>query len=193
MKKYLLIIIILVLLLGISIGVILMQQLKFSQPQISILPTPATQDVVGGDKDEHGCIGSAGYTWCELKQKCLRAWEEPCKTTETPSPSASIIPTIDETNVLIAAIKQALVAKHGNSANGLNITVSKIVGNYAKGGASEQGGGGMWFAAKINGKWNLVWDGNGIIECKDIATYPSFPASIVPECYDSSTNQMVKR
>jgi heat shock protein HslJ len=35
-------------------------------------------DLVGGDKDKHGCIGSAGYSWCETKQKCLRVWEEPC-------------------------------------------------------------------------------------------------------------------
>jgi hypothetical protein len=35
--------------------------------------------VVGGDSDEHGCIGSAGYSWCEAKQKCLRQWEEPCE------------------------------------------------------------------------------------------------------------------
>lgn len=34
--------------------------------------------IVGGDKDEHGCIGSAGYSWCEEKQKCLRGWEESC-------------------------------------------------------------------------------------------------------------------
>ena len=34
---------------------------------------------VGGDKDEHGCIGSAGFSWCEKKQKCLRVWEEPCE------------------------------------------------------------------------------------------------------------------
>lgn len=34
--------------------------------------------IVGGDKDEHGCIGSAGYSWCEEKQKCLRVWEENC-------------------------------------------------------------------------------------------------------------------
>lgn len=34
--------------------------------------------IVGGDKDEHGCIGSAGYSWCEPQQKCLRVWEEPC-------------------------------------------------------------------------------------------------------------------
>jgi hypothetical protein len=35
--------------------------------------------VVGADADEHGCIGSAGYSWCEGKQKCLRVWEEPCE------------------------------------------------------------------------------------------------------------------
>jgi hypothetical protein len=33
---------------------------------------------IGGDRDEHGCLPAAGYSWCELKQKCLREWEEPC-------------------------------------------------------------------------------------------------------------------
>lgn len=37
------------------------------------------QKVVGGDRDEHGCIGSSGYTWCALKNKCLRIWEESCE------------------------------------------------------------------------------------------------------------------
>lgn len=32
----------------------------------------------GGDEDEHGCKPSAGYTWCEEKQKCLRVFEEYC-------------------------------------------------------------------------------------------------------------------
>jgi len=39
---------------------------------------PTKTVLVGGDKDSHGCIGSAGYTWCEKKQKCLRVWEEDC-------------------------------------------------------------------------------------------------------------------
>lgn len=34
--------------------------------------------LVGNDRDEHGCIGSAGYQWCEAKNKCLRIWEESC-------------------------------------------------------------------------------------------------------------------
>jgi hypothetical protein len=38
--------------------------------------------IVGNDRDEHGCIPSAGYTWCEEKQKCLRIWEEKCDSNE---------------------------------------------------------------------------------------------------------------
>ena len=34
--------------------------------------------IVGGDRDIHGCIGSAGYSWCQAKNKCLRVWEEKC-------------------------------------------------------------------------------------------------------------------
>jgi len=35
--------------------------------------------LLGGDRDEYGCIGSAGYSWCEKKKKCLRPWEEKCE------------------------------------------------------------------------------------------------------------------
>lgn len=35
----------------------------------------------GSDRDSHGCIGSAGYSWCEAKQECLRQWEEECSST----------------------------------------------------------------------------------------------------------------
>lgn len=40
--------------------------------------TPCPEGRVGGDRDVHGCIGSAGYTWCDIKQKCIRPWEENC-------------------------------------------------------------------------------------------------------------------
>ena len=45
-------------------------------------PPLQQEQLVGADRDEHGCIGSAGYTWCEPKQKCLRQWEEPCESEE---------------------------------------------------------------------------------------------------------------
>lgn len=156
------------------------------------VPTAKPENLVGNDRDEHGCIPSAGYSWCELKQKCLRTWEEPC-TPVTLAPAVTVAPTVDETATLKAFIKQALVAKYGSGASELNITVSKIEGNYAQGGASGEGGGGMWFSAKVNGKWQLVWDGNGVILCQDLASYPNFPVSMIPECYNDQTNKSVKR
>jgi hypothetical protein len=30
---------------------------------------------VGADRDAHGCIGSAGYTWSEELGQCIRPWE----------------------------------------------------------------------------------------------------------------------
>lgn len=38
-----------------------------SQPQI---PPVA----VGADRDQHGCIGSAGYAWCAREKACVRPW-----------------------------------------------------------------------------------------------------------------------
>ena len=35
--------------------------------------------IVGGDADENGCIGSAGYQWCSSTEKCQRMWEEYCE------------------------------------------------------------------------------------------------------------------
>ena len=34
---------------------------------------------VGNDTDEHGCIPSAGYTWSNLKYRCIRLFEEGIK------------------------------------------------------------------------------------------------------------------
>lgn len=50
-----------------------------SEPEI---PSVREPQVLGDDEDAHGCIGSAGYTWCPLKERCLRLWEEPCQLEE---------------------------------------------------------------------------------------------------------------
>ena len=33
--------------------------------------TTEEMPMVGGDRDEHGCIGSAGYTWSALRGECI--------------------------------------------------------------------------------------------------------------------------
>jgi hypothetical protein len=35
----------------------------------------STSNIAGADRDAHGCIGSAGYSWCEYTQRCERPWE----------------------------------------------------------------------------------------------------------------------
>ena len=38
-------------------------------------PTPVRPVRVGGDRDAHGCLPSAGYAWCAREQQCTRPWE----------------------------------------------------------------------------------------------------------------------
>ena len=33
------------------------------------------EPLVGADRDEHGCITSAGFSWSELQQTCVQLWE----------------------------------------------------------------------------------------------------------------------
>lgn len=118
-------------------------------------------------------------------------------STEEASPAATVpvvspSPT-DETEVIIAAVKKGLIAEHGQAAAAMTITVSKVEGEYAKGMASEEGGGGLWFAAKLNGVWTLVWDGNGIVDCASVSPFPEFPTSMIPECLASSSGKMITR
>jgi len=42
---------------------------------IHLIPPKRT---VGGTRDAHNCLLSAGYTWCEASNKCVRKWQTPC-------------------------------------------------------------------------------------------------------------------
>ena len=37
-------------------------------------------EIVGADRDEHGCIGSVGYTWSEVRKDCIRLFEDGIRT-----------------------------------------------------------------------------------------------------------------
>ena len=39
-----------------------------------IVVVPGRRNRVGGDRDKHGCIGSAGYQWSEVQQDCIRVF-----------------------------------------------------------------------------------------------------------------------
>ena len=103
---------------------------------------------------------------------------------------------VDEEEILKIVIRDAIIEKRGGDPDDLIIIVSKIEGDYSSGGArnaSAEAGGAMWFAAKVNGVWKLVWDGNGAIYCNDLIDYPDFSASMITECYDEVAGEVVLR
>lgn len=50
---------------------------------------------IGGDRDEHGCLAPAGYSWCLGKNKCLRSWEEPCNETDASNNIENLIDNLE--------------------------------------------------------------------------------------------------
>lgn len=126
---------------------------------------PVDEPIVGGDKDEHGCIGSAGYIWCEPKEKCLRVWEEECY------------------NNIEDAIKFSLSMKYDIDMADIEVDVLKQTEDHARGSVNLDGGGGIFLARKTNGIWGLSFDGNGAISCKDMQEQ-EFPPDMIEDCAD---------
>lgn len=40
-----------------------------------VLVSGCVNTPIGGDRDEHGCLGPAGYSWNESVGACIREWE----------------------------------------------------------------------------------------------------------------------
>lgn len=93
-------------------------------------------------------------------------------------------------------IKEALVEKNDWDPNEISVTISKSDGTYATGGAGSNTpgpGGGIWFAKKVDGNWEIVWDGNGVVMCTDMIGYEDYPTELIPECYNQETGKMMTR
>jgi len=139
----------------------------------------APDNLLGGDRDEHGCIGSAGYSWCEVKQKCLRIWEEPCSS--------------ELSGESIAAIKQLLADKYSYDIADVHLTIGQQTVDHLRGGVKfkDEGAGGIVLAAKLNGVWQIAFDGNGAISCQDMEKY-NFPEAMISDCAPESGSGTVK-
>lgn len=104
--------------------------------------------LVGGDKDAHGCIGSAGYSWCAPLNKCIRPWLEKCQTkasstkpivkkTATQIDAECIINTLDKRDTVMIivwdkysmAVKKALEARRLELKAAYTQTETKLVKN----------------------------------------------------------------
>lgn len=147
-----------------------------------------------------GFVAYGAYYWGSKNKTVIQPSTTQMVDQASPSSTEPSIPTVtqkqvDEKPALIVAVRQGLVAKHGGDAGRFVISVSAVEGEYASGGVTEVDavGGAMWLAVKVNGNWRLVWDGNGTISCDLIVTYPEFPKTLIPECWNEQTGKNVVR
>lgn len=65
---------------------------------------PTKPVMVGGDRDKHGCIGSAGYTYSVIKKDCVRLFEQKTQLKEVNAKGSA---TFNATVIFSADNKQA--------------------------------------------------------------------------------------
>lgn len=92
----------------------------------------------------------------------------------------------DASSVLIPgtekAVQEFLANKYNKAISEVKVTIQKEAPGFAAGSVSfsqdGQGGGGMWLAVAGN-QWDVVWDGNGAIDCNKMRQLYGFPDSIL--------------
>lgn len=95
------------------------------------------QKTIGGNKDSHGCLVAAGYSWCQAKNECLRPWEQYCtkaapvkavfSCSSSKTITATFYPKDDKFVDLVLSDGRKLSIPHASSASGAR---------YAKSGSS---------------------------------------------------------
>lgn len=53
--------------------------------------SPAVAPVAGADRDAHGCIASAGYTWSNVRNQCVRIFEAGLAFDPDPTPTQGAV------------------------------------------------------------------------------------------------------
>ena len=53
--------------------------------------SPAVSPVAGADRDAHGCIASAGYTWSNVRKQCIRIFEAGLAFEPDPAPAQGAV------------------------------------------------------------------------------------------------------
>jgi len=55
----------------------------------------------------------------------------------------------------------------------VDVSVEKLVGNYATGGVGDYShhSGAVWYAVKVDGQWKKVWEGQNTISCTPVKQY----------------------
>lgn len=87
----------------------------------------------GSDKDNHGCLASAGYRWSTLKKKCIRSFELPLQLTNADNTFAAGVIFSDDKKQAEIFTKdgaQQLSQKSVNAFSGSEITLEQKSGKW---------------------------------------------------------------
>lgn len=125
-----------------------------------------------------GVVAFLAYSYGKGKLSLSTTKDQELTATATPTASVE-----SETQKIIAAV----YAKKGFKKSEYTVSVSKIEGNYAIGGIKptvEDVGGAYFLAAKVNGVWTLIHDGQASPFCSAL-TGLNFPKDMVPECLNA--------
>ncbi|MFZ7265918.1 hypothetical protein ACLSY3_02910 [Avibacterium avium] len=102
--------------------------------------SPSPMPLVGADRDEEGCIPSAGYTWSELKQQCVQPFSiADIRLTDPENPTLAVY-------VILAEEQGKAEVFSANLAQ--NLILDAVKGGYA---AKDK----SLYLLNINNQWEI--------------------------------------
>lgn len=142
-------------------------------------------------------VGGGVYLWQQNENEIIETSSSQIQADNNSDVSQEESIEVEDTQPTVEAkdvMAGLLATKHSRDAAEANLTVEEDTGTHAKGLVIFDGdiGGGWWLAAKADDKWVLVADGNGTVMCSDIDPY-NFPTTMVPECWDETTQTLITR
>lgn len=161
-------------------------------PQINSLLSEAEARVIaekscikGGEVLETGIYNQNSKTW--WYEANLNATREGCNPACVVNEETKIAEINWRCTGLIVPkssaeeIQKLFVEKYPKYIQTMTTIVNQEIGNYVRGSVSFVPGepGGVFLAAKVNGKWQLVFDGNGSVDCNNLRTEYNFPNEIL--------------
>lgn len=125
-------------------------------------------------------LAAAGYGYFLYSQNKLGTPSATPIATPVSTSKAAVSPTpFPDTKSAIAAF---LAKKYNRPVSEVNVTVDKEVPGFAAGtvlfGEGGPGEAGAWLAVLGNG-WEVVWDGNGNVDCNKMRQQYGFPDTIL--------------
>jgi len=123
------------------------------------------------------CVVSEETLTAEINWRCT-GLNEPDGTVPTNDETVSDIPE-DLNGIMVALFTE----KYPENTASISVDVTQQTADHARGSVSFAEGmaGGNWLAARVEGRWQLVFDGNGAIPCS-LRTDYGFPDDMLSDC-----------